>query len=434
MELGAAGLQEQPFRTHGRPLVFVAYAGQEAAFDFLERTYDHKHGLGLFQGPPLSGKTTLLRQFAEFKSPDAAVAVVDGAGLNTTALLQATLRQFGYELEFSSVNELLNMLKVFVHQQTASGQPPLLIIENTHEMNPSALRVLCELAELRMKQHYTLRLVLASDHSLASMVEASAMNGISRRLTGTFTVGPLALDETADYLYAKLRAGGCFDPENVLPNDVCDELHDASGGWPGIVDRLAILALANADYCPIRPHQIQRPDLPNFTELGDSDSTADGAAKTIGPPKIFLTHNGETLREMSLEKTRLLIGRSEHNDLCINSTYISRHHALFVKFGAATLLMDLNSTNGIYVNSRRVSNQVVVHNDIINLGNHRIKFIDPNAKERVPLDGAGFEDTVIMKDLSDIRTMLAKENTASLPVPPDLDRRQSTVRSKQTPD
>ena len=37
MELGAAGLQEQPFRTHGRPLVFVAYAAQRSAFEYLER-------------------------------------------------------------------------------------------------------------------------------------------------------------------------------------------------------------------------------------------------------------------------------------------------------------------------------------------------------------------------------------------------------------
>ena len=142
MELGAAGLQEQPFRTQGRPLVFVAYAAQEAAFEYLENTYKNLRGLGLFQGPPLSGNSTILREFGERMSPDAAVAVVDGAGLNTTALLQAALRQYGYELDVSSVNELLNMLKVFVLQQAASGEPPLLIIENTHELNPSALRVL----------------------------------------------------------------------------------------------------------------------------------------------------------------------------------------------------------------------------------------------------------------------------------------------------
>ena len=420
MELDAAGLQEQPFRTQGRPLVFVAYAGQEAAFEYLERIYDHRFGLGLIQGPPLSGKSTLLRQFAEFKTSDVAVALVNGSGLNADGLLQAVLSQFGYELESSSVNELLNMLKVFLQQQTASGQAPLLIIENTHEMNPSALRVLCELSKLRVRQYFALRLVLASDHSMTSMIDAPAMNCISKRLGDIFKLRPLTQDETTDYLYAKLRAGGCFDPENVLPNDVCDELHDASGGWPGIIDRIAILALAKAEYCPIRPEQIERPVLPRFAEIKDTGTVPDDGAEKIGPPQIILTLNGETLREMTMDRRRLLIGRSDHNDLCINSTYISRHHAMFVKFGVATLLMDLNSRNGTFVNSRRISNQVMLHDDIINIGNHRIKFVDPNARERSVLEGASYADTVIMKDLSDVRKLLARGGTEALPIPPDL--------------
>ena len=425
MELDAAGLQEQPFRTQGRPLVFVAYAGQEAAFEYLERIYDHRFGLGLIQGPPLSGKSTLLRQFAEFKTSDVAVALVNGSGLNADALLHAVLSQFGYELESSSVNELLNMLKVFLQQQTASGQAPLLIIENTHEMNPSALRVLCELSKLRVRQYFALRLVLASDHSMTAMIDAPAMNCISKRLGDIFKLRPLTQDETTDYLYAKLRAGGCFDPENVLPNDVCDELHDASGGWPGIIDRIAILALAKAEYCPIRPEQIERPVLPRFAEIKDTGTVPDDGAEKIGPPQIILTLNGETLREMTMDRRRLLIGRSDHNDLCINSTYISRHHAMFVKFGVATLLMDLNSRNGTFVNSRRISNQVMLHDDIINIGNHRIKFVDPNARERSVLEGASYADTVIMKDLSDVRKLLARGGTEALPIPPDLATRDS---------
>ena len=425
MELDAAGLQEQPFRTQGRPLVFVAYAGQEAAFEYLERIYDHRFGLGLIQGPPLSGKSTLLRQFAEFKTSDVAVALVNGSGLNADGLLQAVLSQFGYELESSSVNELLNMLKVFLQQQTASGQAPLLIIENTHEMNPSALRVLCELSKLRVRQYFALRLVLASDHSMTAMIDAPAMNCISKRLGDIFKLRPLTQDETTDYLYAKLRAGGCFDPENVLPNDVCDELHDASGGWPGIIDRIAILALAKAEYCPIRPEQIERPVLPRFAEIKDTGTVPDDGAEKIGPPQIILTLNGETLREMTMDRRRLLIGRSDHNDLCINSTYVSRHHAMFVKFGVATLLMDLNSRNGTFVNSRRISNQVMLHDDIINIGNHRIKFVDPNARERSVLEGASYADTVIMKDLSDVRKLLARGGTEALPIPPDLATRDS---------
>ena len=106
MDLGAAGLQEQPFRTYGRPLFFIPYAAQQDAFDFLRDTYAHDQGLGLFQGPALSGKSTIIRHFTETLPEDRAFAVVDGAGLNTTALLEAVLSQFGYDLYFNSVNEL----------------------------------------------------------------------------------------------------------------------------------------------------------------------------------------------------------------------------------------------------------------------------------------------------------------------------------------
>jgi pSer/pThr/pTyr-binding forkhead associated (FHA) protein len=154
-------------------------------------------------------------------------------------------------------------------------------------------------------------------------------------------------------------------------------------------------------------------------EADETDQLPQFEGQDEGPPKLILTFNGKTLRKMTMNRPRVLIGRSEHNDLCIDSTYISRHHAMFVKFGPATLLMDLNSKNGTLVNSRRVSNQVMINNDIISLGHHRIKFVDPSATERSPLDGDSFADTAIMKDLSDMRVRIARETTVSLPGPPD---------------
>ena len=132
---------------------------------------------------------------------------------------------------------------------------------------------------------------------------------------------------------------------------------------------------------------------------------------------MFLTLHGKTLKEIDMERPRLLIGRSDHNDLCINSKYVSRHHALLVRHGRATFLMDLNSTNGTYVNSSRVSNHVLQHEDVISVGQHGVKFIDPQASTNAELDGTGFEDTVILKNLQDIRRLLARENTVSLPIP-----------------
>lgn len=419
MELAAAGLQEQPFRTHGKSLVFVAYAAQAAASRFLEETATHAKGLGLFQGPQLSGKSSIIREFVESIDDETAVAVVDGAGLNTTALLNGVLDQFGYDLQFNSVNELINMLRVFVLQQTAGDRPPLLIVENTHAMNPSALRVLCELADIKLKNKYALRMVLASDRSIESIVSAPAMECIGSRLTGSHFLDPMTELETRAYLFAKLRAGGCFEPDAVIPEDVIRLLHRYSGGWPGIVDRLVLLAIAKAPCCPIRTQDIERPLLPVVRPASAVDAADARASENYrGPPKLFLTLNGKTLTELPMERPRLLVGRSEHNDLSINSKYISRHHALLVRHGTATFLMDLNSTNGTFVNSRRVSTHVMQHEDIISLGQHGIKFADANA-ETAAIEGAGFADTVIMKSLHDIRRLLARENTVALPIHDD---------------
>jgi type II secretory pathway predicted ATPase ExeA/pSer/pThr/pTyr-binding forkhead associated (FHA) protein len=426
MELGEAGLQEQPFRTHGRPLVFVRYSAQQTAFGFLTDTYAHDRGLGLFQGPSLSGKTTIIRHFAESLTNDAAVAVVDGAGMNTTGLLEAMLSQYGYDLQFSSVNELLSMVKVFVLQQTAANHAPLLVVENTHALNPSALRVLCELAGLKVRTKCALRLILASDRSISSMIKAPAMETILKRLTGDFHLAPLSISETTDYVHAKLRAGGCFDPLSILPVETCDEIHFASGGWPGVIDRLVTLAMSKAPQCPIDMKYIERPLAPSGTpalvvdleKSSGNGSNGSNGTQASGPAKLFLTYNGRTLREIDVDRPRILIGRSDHNDVCVNSRFISRHHALFVRQGAATFLMDLNSTNGTYVNSQRVSNHVLAHDDVISIGNHGIKFYDPNAQDSVKLEGVGFDDTAIMKNLRDMRKLLAREKTQSTPTAP----------------
>ena len=116
-----------------------------------------------------------------------------------------------------------------------------------------------------------------------------------------------------------------------------------------------------------------------------------------------------------MDQTRLLIGRSDHNDISIGSRFISRHHALLVRHRNSTFLMDLNSTNGIMVNAKRVSNYVLHHDDVITIGHHKIKFCDPHSTLRVEPRGVDFANTAVMKTLEDMRNLLAKENTALLP-------------------
>jgi type II secretory pathway predicted ATPase ExeA len=416
MDLGAAGLIEQPFPTHGKPLAVVTYQSQRDALEVLRETLEHPTGLSLLQGPALSGKSVLVRSFRDSIDEEHAAAIVDGKGLNTTNLLLAILRNFGYELDLSSANELLGLIRVFALQQATSGTPPLIIIEHAHELNPSGLRALCELAELRTRSGSALKIVLLSERSLSSMVEAPAMQAIAKRVLHDFHLRPMSAEETRDYLYEKLTAAGAEYPSFIFPKAVCDELWRASGGWPGILDRVALLALARAEELPVRTDSIEHAALPNGT-WDDSviNELPESSGQPPAPPQLIVSSNGSVIQELTMDKPRLLLGRSEHNDIAIPSRYISRHHALLVRHGNATFLMDLNSTNGTFVNSRRISNHVLMHDDVIAVGHHRIKFSDPHATQRGALDGAEFADTAIMKTLDDMRNLLSQENTAILP-------------------
>jgi len=417
MDLGAAGLSEQPFPTHGKPLAIVSYAAKEAAIEMLRDTREHPTGLSLLQGPPLSGKSTLIRTFVESLPVDCSTAVIDGKGLNTTNLLVSVLRQFGYVLELSSANELLGLVRVFALQQAASHEAPLLIIENAQELNPSALRALCELAELRIRATSALKIVLVSDSSLQPIMAARAMASMTKRVVHDFHLRPMNREETRQYLHSKLRAGGSDYPEYVFPDAVCRDIWCASAGWPGIADRVALLALARTTTLPVAVMDVEHPSLPSgtWTDEGHTDIKSDEIVPPE-PPRLIVTNNGSVMNDLTVAKPRALIGRSEHNDVSINSRFVSRHHALLVRHGTATFLMDLNSTNGTFVNSKRISNHVLNHDDVITIGHHRIKFHDPCATNMGEFDGADFADTAIMKTLEDMRNLLAQENTALLPV------------------
>jgi pSer/pThr/pTyr-binding forkhead associated (FHA) protein len=103
-----------------------------------------------------------------------------------------------------------------------------------------------------------------------------------------------------------------------------------------------------------------------------------GTGHTVG--RILLASEGKTVVERELKPGRLVIGRTADNDLQIDSKFISRHHCQIVTQADSCLIEDLNSTNGIYVQSKRVRRYNLNDGDIVQVGQHEIMYID----ERVP--------------------------------------------------
>lgn len=386
MKLADTGLRIQPFQASGKALVFVPCRPQKAAIQFLDEIRRNDNGLGLLHGPRLSGKTLAIHQFRSLRANDCAIAVVDGARKKEGELFREILQQFGFDYGFESVDERFGMVRVFAMQRTGAGQAPLLIIENAHAMNPMVLEMLCDLAEESVDGKSALRIVLASHKPMRPIIEAPAMQSMSKRVTGKFLLPPLTRSETANYVYRKLIAGGCKNPQYLVPQSVCDRFHEASGGWPGMIDRLAMSAIAKADRFPLHVRHVPAPPPP----------------KPV--PHLIVTHQRKTLARVNLDRPRLIVGRDETCDLQIDGEWISRHHAVLFRNKHATIVVDLKSKNGTFVNGQRVSTHVLVNNDVISLGDHRVKFIDASAQRRMSLRGAGWDDTTITQSLKQLHS------------------------------
>jgi hypothetical protein len=95
-------------------------------------------------------------------------------------------------------------------------------------------------------------------------------------------------------------------------------------------------------------------------------------ALTLGqgdvPVRVLLRNeNGEDIRHPLGRRTT--IGRTPDNDIQIDTTYISRHHAVVLSNAQDCVIEDLNSTNGVLVNGRRVGRQSLRDGDSLLIGN-----------------------------------------------------------------
>jgi pSer/pThr/pTyr-binding forkhead associated (FHA) protein len=110
--------------------------------------------------------------------------------------------------------------------------------------------------------------------------------------------------------------------------------------------------------------------------LGAAVPTAAPAGSPPQPELVaeLIRMDGDrTITHTLARRTR--IGRAHTCDLQIESTSVSRHHALVLVGPREALIEDLNSTNGVIVNGRKVSRQLLRDGDAITIGEIQFRFM-----------------------------------------------------------
>ena len=105
--------------------------------------------------------------------------------------------------------------------------------------------------------------------------------------------------------------------------------------------------------------------------------------------KLIVSLDGVVIKEVQITKDKTTLGRRPYNDIVIDNLAVSGEHGVLQLVGTDVFFEDLNSTNGTYINGRAVKKQLLQHNDTVEIGKYKIKFLGE--------EGSEFEKTMIMR-------------------------------------
>jgi chromosome segregation ATPase len=135
--------------------------------------------------------------------------------------------------------------------------------------------------------------------------------------------------------------------------------------------------------------RLERSESNNANALGRIQTSMErlGSVPTLGPAAAITTQLSAELVRIDGDRSithalgrRTRIGRAPSCELQIDSSSVSRHHALVLVGPREAIIEDLNSTNGVNVNGRMVTRHLLIDGDLITVGEIQFRYVAKTAE------------------------------------------------------
>jgi general secretion pathway protein A len=330
------------------------------------------------------------------------------------------LVQFGFSPFKMKKAELIATLNNFLIEQYAAGRKVLLIVDEAQNLSMRVLEEIRLLSGVETTKEKVLRIILAGQPELSEKLDAPELIQLTQRIRLRFHLTTLSAPEMRAYIQHRLEVAGAADRQ-IFAEDCFAEIFRYTGGVPRLVNTLCDTALMAAftsdrdtvilvdvlqaieelqwvDYSARNAMQMKVPvaPAPRFAESAAPSGAGGGQAAPHGDSensihgRLLVATDGRTVEERMLRVGRMIVGRTPDNDLQIDSRFVSRHHCQIVTTMHSSVIEDLNSTNGIYVKSKRVRRHYLNDGDVVVIGKHELIYVD----ERMARTRAAMTDTV----------------------------------------
>jgi hypothetical protein len=337
-------------------------------------------------------------------------------GIDANALLRKLLKELGPGNVDGTASELRNILSAFLQHQASHGRRMLVIVDGVARQLPEVLQELEALSRLRLRNRGILQMILLTTN--VELVETFVVQpdgtpvaqALAQRLNG-FT-----FQETRAYLRGTLDNAGCPRSVELFPEEFVGEIQAFTQGIVGDIDVLAhdalelvALRMRNPLGRPVLTPGVVREaaaklhlkyepatwKLPQEEALSAAEvHLRDTPRLQIEAARLLVASHGLPVAEITLNRPRMVLGRDNSCDISVDSAFVSRYQNLFLETPDGWLLIDLNSTNGCFVNGRRVSEHHLQDGDLIAIGQHELRFVGPSPQTEANVDQSRVEQTL----------------------------------------
>ncbi|MBN1240614.1 MAG: FHA domain-containing protein [Gammaproteobacteria bacterium] len=409
-------LESNPFAPDGIRPTFMSQSMRYAQLK-LEHLLEGRLQSLFLSGVAGVGKSTLIEQQLRARE-GIFVSWVEPGAKEPEFLLRKLVNEIGPGDVYGSAAELRNILEVFLRHQAGQGRVCVVVADALERLALPLIRELEGLSRMRLRGRPILHCVMVTRNedlirSMMSQQEDTRLApSLHQRLAG-FT-----LDETRAYVHACLHGAGCAWVEELVPEEAIVDIQGFTQGVAGDINALCRLAL---EAVAARSSQLQQARVTRaiLKDAGaalrlrydpsvwqqkieeslspDAVQVSDPAELRVEAARLVVSSGGSIVAEISLNRPRMVLGRDAACDISLDSSYVSRYQNLFMETPDGWLLIDLNSTNGSFVNGRRVQEHPLRDGDLIAVGQHQLRFTSPSGRERPDTDDGRDrgEDTIV---------------------------------------
>ncbi len=398
-------LKQLPFSLSPDPR-FVYWSRKHARCrDWVQLAIAQPHGAAILAGGGGVGKTLMLETFVQTCPKDVVVARVNQPPESVEEFLQAVLTQFADPAPGAQQQELSRTFDRFLAEQHAMGRTVLLAVDEAHRLSRPVLTSILNPPELETPHAGSLRVVVAGQFELDDLSTSTERERPALRAWERLRLSELSRDEVRPYVEHRLEVAGAGG-RSIFQPKTFDAIYRHSGGTPRLINMLCDAAMVVAcmrNCAQVSPAEINdaigelqwedRSTAPDraaaapdrapaalapaaATHLSHEPGHVSGVASDEPLAKLLVAYQGNTVAELDLTHGRARIGRSPENDLQIASEFVSRHHCDVLTTAEASIIEDVSSTNGIYLNDKRVRRHRLRDGDVLIVGDHELRYAE----------------------------------------------------------